>query len=342
MMTVIFRQYPAQGARYSAERCQEEGWFDESGWDTPSWFPDAAGNPEGRSINVGAGQPWSLVAWQRAAELWRRHGENNHLLFKNPQEEAEIQKLANDFRKKYRLVEGAPVPRLSPEAREDSLTREQLEAYEHMRDLHMFNGVSNYLHHFHYSQVESKRETVRARKLFDEAEMWRLRGSPTRALAAYENAEALPAMRKVLLADKDYRRDIYTQEQMLELQWRYLDLVDELNPALKAQRAQLPLAGVPVPGAGAFPVSFVAWLAPVIRSGGNSHVFAPAPFAGTDNEKVPLITQQTVETVMLRRNSLAPKPPAGAGGSPQQQPGGAPGSGRPPRPGAGPAGGPGQ
>ena len=41
MTTVIFRDYPAQAQRFTAERLQDEGWFDDSGWEIPDWFRDA-------------------------------------------------------------------------------------------------------------------------------------------------------------------------------------------------------------------------------------------------------------------------------------------------------------
>jgi hypothetical protein len=326
MMTVIFRQYPAQAARYSAERCQEEGWFDESGWDTPRWFPDAAGNPEGRSVKVGTEKPWSRDAWKDAADLWSRHGHNNHLLFEKGQDEVNMMQVVKKFREKYNLNEGAPVPRLPPEAREDKDTQEQLFFYEYVHDLYQYRSVSNFMHHYYHSEVEARPETVEARKLFDEAEMFRRKGSPTRALDRYE--KALPMWRdKVLLGkgSKNYRRDSFTQEQTLEIEWKYLDLVDELDARLRYQRAQLALALVPMPGAGAAPVGFAGWLAPVIHKDWKSRLFVPPPFDGVDDEGVPLISQETLNTVLQRHHLIAPKGPP-----PGMTPGAAGGMQRPP------------
>ena len=64
MTTLIFRNYPAQGCRYMAERLQEEGWYDDEGWDTRDWFEGTATSGlVGKQVKVGGGKAWSLDAW---------------------------------------------------------------------------------------------------------------------------------------------------------------------------------------------------------------------------------------------------------------------------------------
>jgi hypothetical protein len=324
MMTVIFRQYPAQGARYMAERLQEEGWYDESGWDILDWFPRdrfADGSP----ARVGAGREWSLKAWEEAHDMWRVHGEKNHLLFRSAEEEGNLNELAKQFREKLGLAPEAAIPPLRPEALPEGLTREHLRAALFLHELASHRQVSNFMHHYYRSLVEANKETVQARKLFYEAENLRLAGSPDQARRKYESPEALKAWReKVLLKNRSFRRDDFNQEEAYEIQLRYLDLVSELNRLpLNRQAAQLPLALLPGPGAGAAPVGFASWLPPVIEQGWNNLLLG-GPFDGVDGEGVPLIQPHVRIMVLQRRNppKMPQRPPQGGpGGAPQPSPG---------------------
>ena len=40
LAAVIFRHYPARAQSYVGERLQQEGWYDEDGWEVPNWFGD--------------------------------------------------------------------------------------------------------------------------------------------------------------------------------------------------------------------------------------------------------------------------------------------------------------
>src|SRR5258708_17298927 len=76
MTTLIFRHYPARAQSYIATRLQEEGWFDDAGWEVKDWGLTADGKP----LVVGTGTAWSTQAWQDAARMWEAHGPRNHLL----------------------------------------------------------------------------------------------------------------------------------------------------------------------------------------------------------------------------------------------------------------------
>ncbi len=138
----------------------------------------------------------------------------------------------------------------------------------------------------------------------------------------------------MLLANKEYRRDQITQEQTLEIQFKYLDLVEEQNPVLKELRPQFLAALPPVAGGGAVPVGFLGFLAPKEWKPGvwisplKTPLLAPLPFDGVDDEKVPLITQDAIDVIRQRHHLATPKgpptgpprPPTGAPRQPQPVP----------------------
>ena len=133
MMTIIFRGYPAQAQRYTAERLLDEGWFDESGWVIPDWFR-AAGDrfSDGEPARVGTGHKWGLEAWEKTRELWQRFGEENHLLT-DPAEQSRLETRALSFAKKYHLKDTKSLPALREENL-DAETREELFAWKFLRE----------------------------------------------------------------------------------------------------------------------------------------------------------------------------------------------------------------
>ncbi len=303
MTTLIFRDYPAQAQRFSAERLQAEGWYDESGWDIPDWFHEQGDKfADGEPANVGGGRKWGLEAWQKTYELWRTHGEANHLLFSGGLSEQEnMQQRARVFAAKYNLTATSPVPSLREEEL-DAETRAEFFAWQFMKWYDFYRQVSHFAHHYNRAFVEAKEETVHARKLFFEAETLRLRNRTIRALEKYEDPGALRAWRdKVLLKNKDFRRDSLIQEQTCEIQMKYVDLYTELGGnGYKAQAARLAL--VPMlnpPGTGVCPAGFAAWLSPVIRGDWNSPLLG-GPFDISDDEGVPLV-EETTRTRILQR-----------------------------------------
>ncbi len=327
--TVIFRGYPALGQLFTSERLEEEGWFDRSGWEIPDWFADWNGKfHDNTDATVGTGRAWAQDAWRRAYDYWQQHGERNHLLFPPGAEEARIHKLAEDFWKKYNLPFGVAPPNLRDESlpKED---REGLWAARFLRDYDQNRSMTNFPHHYVRTVVESREETIKARQLFYEADSYRLAGSPRRALAKYEDPHAITAWRdKVLLANKDYRRDPMIQEQSFITEMRYMSLLNDMHgKLLHRQAAGTLLLPVPVPGSGATPIAFTGWLPGVVRESWHSPLFG-GPFDGTDNEGHPLIGYDVRVRVLSRRGQL------GSGGAKGQAPpasGSAPSSGGPPQ-----------
>jgi hypothetical protein len=299
---LIFRAHPAQSQRFHAERLYDEGWFDPTGWPIPDWFRDQGDKfADGEPAVIGGGREWGLDAWQKTYEMWTNLGEANHLLFRTQAEQTNMEKQAEAFAVKYKLAPGTPVPAL----REDTLdpeTRKELFAYQYMREYESYRHVSNFPPHYNRAAVEARKEAVTARKLFFEAEALRLKNSPTRALEKYEDPNALKAWReKILLPNKDFRRDSYIQEQNYEIQLKYIDLYTELSGTpFKAQAARLVFLPMVNPqGAGICPASFAGWVAPMIRTDWNNPLLG-GPFDGLDEEGVPIVEEVSRRQVLQR------------------------------------------
>jgi hypothetical protein len=305
MTTLIFRNYPAQGRRYMAERLQQEGWYDDEGYDVSDWF-------EGPTVIGGGRVKWSLEAWIAARNAWTRHGEANKLLFKSPAEKKNMEDLAERFAKKFRVsATGAP-----PDLREDTMTAEERREYraaQYMFEWNFYNSVSNFMHHYHRALVEAREETVMTRKLFFQAERLNFQAaSPKRVCDEYEKKRELPAWKGkklnvleawrelVLRPNKDYRRDDLVQEQTAEFALRYQYVANALRGRkeksdVRASATLLPL----VP-----PTQPDLFRAPIVEG----------PFAGTDDEGVPWVDDRRLETVAERmgltiRKSAVPSPP---------------------------------
>jgi hypothetical protein len=296
MTTLIFRDYPAQAKRFMAERLQQEGWFDEEPWDISVWF-DRAGELAGKEVKVGGGRKWSEDAWRRAALDWKKHGEENHLIFPSPSAEANKRKLAEDFAKHRGLGPYAPIPKL----RADELSPEEKEEYEAAKWMHEYNAyrqVSNFAHQLVRCTVEATAEAVACRKLFYKAEKQNLEFNLARALDEYRTPVELPAWsgRKlspldawrelVLLKNKDYRRDSFLQENTAEIQVHYLLLLNRLDgKKLKEE------------------IGRAATLLPLVPKFTHDTFRAPifdGPFDVADSEGVPLIDDRHIDMVLTR------------------------------------------
>jgi hypothetical protein len=274
MTTVIFLAYPAQGQRYIGERLQQEGWFDDAGWVIPDWFEeqgnrfqtkkDERANPAPARIGETLACS-SLEAWQAARKLWEEHGRRNKLLFDSPAQEQNMRDLAEEFQKKFRTPVGAHPP---PNLRRDLLDPEVQKEYD--ASLYMFEyeysrRVGNFAHHYARSQVEALPETVRARKLFYEAEAARYSGAGgERVLAIFRNPGALAGWYQILMNYKDFRLDSLMQEETYTTQHRYLRVLHEnyRNP-LNWKAGQLAVA-MTTPWCGAAPIGLPGCLAPVM------------------------------------------------------------------------------
>jgi hypothetical protein len=352
MTTLIFRNYPAQGLRYHAERLQDEGWYDEDPWES-DW---ALG---GRTVKVGGGVKWSQRAWERAFDAWDTHGKENHLLFDSPQAEANTEKAAQAF---YSRV-GMPPRSLPPTLDTSQMApqeKEEYEAAQFLFEYDFYRRVSNFAHHHNRCLVERRPETVATRKLFALAERQYLAGKPHAQVLAIYTDEITPeravkdrtleplvavdpeapegpggkkkylnllrAWRFLVLArNKEFRRDPYIQEQTAEYQTNYLWVDNRVNgAALKANLVK------------------VAPLLPLVPSL-DPKLARPPVVAGpfdniVDEDGKEYLTDEAVERVIERLGLPARRRPVQRAAPPGK--GGKEGAPVRPAPGQGPKGGP--
>jgi hypothetical protein len=262
-MTVqIFRGYPALCQKLRAESLQQEGWFDQDPWDIPDWF-----QPRGNRFHDGTPARLALApvhtsskAWSDCYEMWDKLGRRTLVKFESPADEANMIRKAEAFLTKYGLGPDAN-PQQFPIVRE-SLSEEDGKGYDaarYMWEYRSYRSVSNFPHHYYRASIEKDADTITARKLFYQAENWRLLGSPDRALAIYRRPGALEAWLEKVLAWRDldvhrqFREDALIQEHTYETQLNYLVLLrEQYGTPVRQQLARFAFAaslfGTAVPG----------------------------------------------------------------------------------------------
>ncbi len=301
MMTVIFRTFPAQALRFSSERLQDEGWFDASGWEIPDWFRDNGGFADNKPAIVGAGRDWGLKSWQRALEAWKSFGNANHFLL-SPQEMKIQTDRSNALSAKYNL-NAASMPPALREENLDAETREQIFAFQFLRDLKQHAQLCNFDFHYNHALIESEPDTLKCRKtIFEAFDALRLRNDELGSLQKFQESTGLQAWRdKVLLRNKVFRRDSLVQEHTFELQLRYINLFSRLGgSAFKAKAAGLLLPPLETPlGAGACPVGLSLWVPPLLEKDWDNPLLGGI-FDVNDEEGVPLVSD-TARTQLLQR-----------------------------------------
>src|SRR5262245_61304193 len=166
MMIILLRQQPSQTQTAHAERLEREGWYDGK-WKVADWFAP-------RVVELGRKSTYALEAWQRACQMWTKHGADNGFYF----DEAK-HKLLEERAKKFRDAAGVAAnevpdilpedPNLGPEMHEDFKAHALLRWYARGR------GLTNYPHFYYQSQVLSGQDlphenALQARKWFFQAE----------------------------------------------------------------------------------------------------------------------------------------------------------------------------
>jgi hypothetical protein len=297
MQKSIFRGYPARAQCYIAERREQEGWFDETGWTINDWFPQTLSDPDGpkRSLKVGESVRWAAEPWELTHQMYRTHGEKNGL-YKTPDE----------------------VRNLTPEALND-----------YQRDRY----VTNFDHFFYKSMVEQLPEAVAARKLFYEANELYKQAEVQRAIRAYEDPRALgppetwakdkaTGWKRILLNHPDFRRDVDTQEDAYNIQ------VDYFRALYKDRSRLLRASSVSADCLALLPSS--SWLAAVRLSQSLLNPPPPplinGPFDDVDEEGKPLVSPEAMDLTHTRKGMPPPTlgtrklvpPPEAAVPSPQR------------------------
>ncbi|MDY3555426.1 hypothetical protein R5W24_004569 [Gemmata sp. JC717] len=223
---VIFRQGAPRAQSYQAEMEQKEGWFDEEGWlvDDPTaepsklWFaddPDRPSRPKG--VVAGAGRAWSLVEWQKAAELWNRHGAD-YGLYVDPARYQTLRAQATD--------PGSIPGDLTQDQYNDEDLRKRYVAKTALDYYASNRQVTNFPYFVAAANAEQKRETVAARKALYKAELARKIGNPPLAIQLYKNG--LDQWKEVLRANPTFHRperSDRTEEETCEFEMAYQRLL---------------------------------------------------------------------------------------------------------------------
>jgi hypothetical protein len=306
MQTVIFRQYPARAQSYIAERLEEEGWFDNEGWSTkgPEWF----------SQTIGGQENWAANAWGEAFKMWKAQGERNHLLL-SAEEDQNVRAEVEKYKELRRLTTGLPASESSedPEVQKLWRTARFFAMYEANRN------VTAFAHHYNRASVEQDPKTVRARRLFYQADSLASTGSTFLALQKYQDPDALQAWATILADHPAFREDSLMQEESYETQLNYLDILNRALPAneIKAQLGAAALVNTGVMG----------WLNPAAllevrrpdRFPGVTVV--KGPFDRQQPDGTPWIPPHVVKSVSERRRQFQPrKKDVDESGAPAQAP----------------------
>ncbi|MHB1421954.1 MAG: hypothetical protein ACYC3I_01915 [Gemmataceae bacterium] len=324
--TVIFRDYPAQAQRFTAERLQEEGWFDASGWVVTDWFQEAGDRfSDGGPALIGK-QPWGREAWQKTREDWYNFGTANHLLLSEVERKV-LEDQAKVVGKKYNLIMGAAAPIVRGDDLDDE-TSKQLFAWNFLTELEHAKHYCHFDFHYNRALVEAKEDTIQARKLFFEAlDAQRMRNDEAEALRIYLEPGCIKTWRdKVLMSNKVFRGDSFIQEQTYQIQLRYFELYTRLHGrSFKAQATGMVLIPFLTPsGSGVCPVGLASWVPQVVlrpgtrKEGGGGrpqgltswlppgivedwdNPLLGGPFDGSDDEGEPLVPDYSRNAVLQR------------------------------------------
>jgi hypothetical protein len=189
-MLIIFRQGAPRAQSYQAELEQKEGWFDSDGWRIEGWFPDH--EQKGQKVVVGAGRPWSLIEWERAAQMWRQHGKDYGLELSNERYES-LRQQAGDM--------NAP---LGPNLADDPATQRRFMAREALRFYVSYRQTTNFPYFLHSAEGEAKPATVQARKTLWLAEQAKNNANNDKAIELYK--KGLEQWKQVLTDNPRFHR----------------------------------------------------------------------------------------------------------------------------------------
>jgi hypothetical protein len=311
---IIFRQYPARSQSFVAERLEQEGWFDESGWKVDQgrsgrgrWFE--------KDVVVGGGEPLAANAWSLAYEMWRKHGIANGLYI-DPVEIERLAEMARRFRQRANLEAGDPAEGFRPETLDPEMAKGLL-AYRQLYFMEQNKQITNFPHHLVRAFVSRERDAVEAQKLMYEAARLRTKeNEPDRAIAAYQKGFALWI--KVLSNPQyaDFRNDTNILDETYETELKYIELLrqrlgPQVRPALTV--ADLLNLGAATSIGAALPGSMgMGMLYSAVTDQKVLPIPILGPMDGTDANGVPWIPVGVMQDVRNRQFPEAPAPAAPA------------------------------
>jgi hypothetical protein len=273
MSQIIFESQPPRAQGFYAENLEKEGWFDRDGWEIKDWFPKDRARPEGakRSVVVGDTSNWGADAWDKTYQMWRDFGER-HGLYKTPEEQR-------------------------------AMSDAERSLYDYQRML------TNFAHFYFQSDVERSKDVVTARKYFWRANKLRESGDRQLALDMYEKPAAFQTWKKILLANRDYRRDLDVQEDTYIMQRKYLSLLrDKRAPQIKRYLIVQDFLAQGAIGPAAVRLWVPIHLVPTLN------VPFEGPFNITDDEGQPLLSEAAIGRAIGSLNLS--KEPAGTFSTP--------------------------
>jgi hypothetical protein len=248
-MMIIFRQGAPRAQSYQAELEQKEGWFDSDGWRIPGWFPEREQKGE-KVVVVGAGRPWSLIEWQRAAEMWRQHGKDYGLTL-SPERYESLRQQAGDM--------NAP---LGANPADDAAARRRYLAREAMRFYVTYRQTTNFPYFLHSAEGEARPATVQARKTLWLAEQAKNNADNDKAIELYK--DGLEQWKRVLADNPSFHRlpppdrGDRVEEETYEYELAYQRLLvqhsekvrERANEIAHAAHGVVPFLTVPFPSGG--------------------------------------------------------------------------------------------
>ncbi len=311
-MLIIFRQGPPRAQTYQGDMMMKDGWFDAAGWEVDArvdesnaWFTDPGpGGPRKRTVVIGKDREWSREAWEKAAGMWRTHGENYGLTL-SP---ARIQRLRDEAR----IPAGAPdfvslPPDVTPEQAEDKRYAIWHAATTALFYYNQNRSVTNFPFYVSSAQVEALPETIAARKTLWDADQARRAGNRLEAIKLYQ--DGLEKWKAVLLANPTFHRPERfdrAEEESYEYELEYLRLLAQDDPRVRDAARNLFGAAVP----------FVTAVPTAARDALHTRVAEAyfSPFAGTmpanltdGRAGTPWIRADVKQSVLSRQGVTTPQ-----------------------------------
>lgn len=250
-MLIIFRQGAPRAQTYQAEMEQKEGWFDDEGWRvgwpagwqesktlTPEWkkaaefwWPVTGGDQQWfprEDVVLGKGTPWSRQEWEKAADLWKKHGEENGLSIP-------AERLAG--LKNVAASDGSTLPPdPTPDQQQDAAFMKRYRANSALYYYSSHRAVTNFPSFLSSAQAEAQANTVQARKTLWQAAQARQAANKLQAIALYR--DGLARWKGVLADNPDYHRNDRTdkaEEESFEYELEYLQLIAQDAPEVRAK-----------------------------------------------------------------------------------------------------------
>jgi len=322
--SIIFRQQPARGLSYIAERLQKEGWFDDQGWEvdadrqTDQWFPE-------EKLIVGNDPRYSsLAAWEKAHGRWNEHGIEHGFLLS----EAEIRNLNTDaelFRKTF--GSDNTTTELIREQVTDEMWK-SFDAHKQLRDLEVNRQMTNFRHFLYRSEAESDERTMQMRRALYHAERLNKTGNHKPAIRLYGEAFDLMIGNRTTgkegIFEKypDFRKDTTIQEELLEKHIDYLILLESQNgPMLRSYFTSQNAIAASTSPAGAASLYSSLLYQYYARPRELPDLFL-GPLDGVDRNDRPWITLGSAYNIKVRRGliKVPNEAPEGPGGPPPGSP----------------------